>query len=162
MGGAGGALTKWGWRGRGPICHDIFWRFSSCPLPKEASTLIFKIQSCIVRTDLKNKAFFLLISCLFLTSDLTVQDRILKIRVLASLGFWRPFLTFTDERSSYLRGGQRNFWGTFGFPFQSTQRSSGFVAPYLAMLRYYCCDTPPREASTLIFKIRSCSVRSDL
>ena len=27
--GGGGPLTKWGWRERGPICHDIFWRFSS-------------------------------------------------------------------------------------------------------------------------------------
>ena len=26
--GGGGPLTKWGWRGRGPVCHDIFWRFS--------------------------------------------------------------------------------------------------------------------------------------
>ena len=30
--GGGGPLTKWGWRGRGLICHDIFWRFSSRPL----------------------------------------------------------------------------------------------------------------------------------
>ena len=28
----GGGLTKSGWRGRGGVCHDIFWRFSSCPL----------------------------------------------------------------------------------------------------------------------------------
>ena len=31
MGGAGGPQTKWGWRGRGPVCHDIFRRFSSSP-----------------------------------------------------------------------------------------------------------------------------------
>ena len=30
--GRGGPLTKWGWRGRGPICHDIFCLFSSRPL----------------------------------------------------------------------------------------------------------------------------------
>ena len=70
-------------------------------LPREARDLIFKIRSCTVRSDLKNKAFSA-VFCLFLRSDLTVQDRILKIRSLASLGgggmdWWRmewPFSTF--------------------------------------------------------------------
>ena len=56
-----------------------------CCLPREASTLIFKIRSCAVRSDLENKAFWAEF-CLFSRSDLTTQDRILKIRVLASLG----------------------------------------------------------------------------
>ena len=51
--------------------------------PREASTLIFKIRSCTARTDLRNKTFSA-DSCLFLRSDLTVQGRILKIRVLTS------------------------------------------------------------------------------
>ena len=54
--------------------------------PREARDLISKIRSCTVRSDLKNKAFSAAF-CLFLRSDLTVQDRILEIRSLASLGF---------------------------------------------------------------------------
>ena len=38
---------------------------------------MFKIRSCIARTDLKNKAF----------SAHSMQDQILKVRVLASLGW---------------------------------------------------------------------------
>ena len=53
-------------------------------LPREARDLISKIRSCTVRSDLKNKAFSA-VFCLFLRSDLTVQDRILEIRSLASL-----------------------------------------------------------------------------
>ena len=53
--------------------------------PREARDLISKIRSCTVRSDLKNKAFSAMF-CLFLRSDLTVQDRILEIRSLASLG----------------------------------------------------------------------------
>ena len=45
-------------------------------IPREASTLIFKIRSCIARTDLQNKAFSAHF-CLLLRSALTVQDRIL-------------------------------------------------------------------------------------
>ena len=61
-------------------------------LPREARDLIFKIRSWTVRSDLKNNVFSA-VFCLFLRSDLTVQDRILKIRSLASLGlqgggFW--------------------------------------------------------------------------
>ena len=55
------------------------------PIPREARDLISKIRSCTVRSDLKNKAFPA-VFCLFLRSDLTVQDRILEIRSLASLG----------------------------------------------------------------------------
>ena len=33
-------------------------RLSKMPLPREASDLIFKIRSCTVRSDLKNKVFF--------------------------------------------------------------------------------------------------------
>ena len=54
--------------------------------PREASTLISKIRSCITRTDLKNKAFSSDL-CQFLRSVLRVRDRIIKIRVLACLGF---------------------------------------------------------------------------
>ena len=53
--------------------------------PREARDLISKIRSCTVRSDLKNKAFSAVFS-LFLRSDLTVQDRILEIRSLASMG----------------------------------------------------------------------------
>ena len=53
--------------------------------PREARDLISKIRSCTVRSDLKNKAFSA-VFCLFLRSDLAVQDRILEIRSLASLG----------------------------------------------------------------------------
>ena len=55
------------------------------PKPREARDLISKIRSWTVRSDLKNKAFSA-VFCLFLRSDLTVQDRILEIRSLASLG----------------------------------------------------------------------------
>ena len=58
-------------------------------LPREARDLISKIRSCTVRSDLKNKAFSA-VFCLFLRSDLTVQDRILEIRSLASLGGGAP------------------------------------------------------------------------
>ena len=44
--------------------------------PEKRKCLIFKIRSCTARSDLINKAF---------SADF-VQDRILKIRVLASLG----------------------------------------------------------------------------
>ena len=47
--------------------------------------LIFKIRSYSARSDLKNKQKTAE-NTLFLRSDLTVQDRILKIRSLASLG----------------------------------------------------------------------------
>ena len=57
-----------------------------CDTPREARDLISKIRSCAVRSDLENR-HFLLILCLFLRSDLTAQDRILEIRVLASLGY---------------------------------------------------------------------------
>ena len=51
--------------------------------PREASTLVFKIRSC--RSDLLNKHEINRKS-LILRSVLTVQHRILKIRVLTSLG----------------------------------------------------------------------------
>ena len=35
--GGGGPLTKWVWRGKGPVCHDTFWPFSSRPVPFLAS-----------------------------------------------------------------------------------------------------------------------------
>ena len=54
--------------------------------PREARDLISKIRSCTVRSDLKNK-LKTAENALFLRSDLTVQDRILEIRSLASLGF---------------------------------------------------------------------------
>ena len=53
--------------------------------PREASDLIFKIRSCAVRSDLKNKQKTAE-NTLFLRSDLTVQDRILKIRSLVFVG----------------------------------------------------------------------------
>ena len=53
--------------------------------PREASTLFFKIRSCTLRSDLKNKRKISR-TCPILRSDRTVQDRIFKIRVLASLG----------------------------------------------------------------------------
>ena len=53
--------------------------------PREASTLIFRIRSCAVRSDLKNK-HEISRKCFIFKIRLTVQDRILKIRVLASLG----------------------------------------------------------------------------
>ena len=52
--------------------------------PREARDLISKIRSCTVRSDLKNKQKTAE-NALFLRSDLTVQDRILEIRSLASL-----------------------------------------------------------------------------
>ena len=58
------------------------------PFCRGARDLISKIRSCTVRSDLKNKAFSA-VFCLFLRSDLTVQDRTLEIRSLASLGFCR-------------------------------------------------------------------------
>ena len=57
---------------------------------REASTLICKIRSCTGRTDLMKKAFSAYF-CLSLRSVLPAQDRILKIRVLASLGFFVRF-----------------------------------------------------------------------
>ena len=59
--------------------------------PREARDLIFKIRSYNARSDLKNKQKTAE-NTLFLRSDLTVQDRILKIRSLASLG--RSFVDF--------------------------------------------------------------------
>ena len=56
--------------------------------PREARDLISKIRSCTVRSDLKNKQKTAE-NALFLRSDLTVQDRILEIRSLASLGSTR-------------------------------------------------------------------------
>ena len=53
--------------------------------PREAMDLISKIRSCTVRSDLKNKQKTAE-NALFLRSDLTVQDRILFLRSLASLG----------------------------------------------------------------------------
>ena len=58
-----------------------FARFGA--LPREARDLISKIRSCTVRSDLKNKQKTAE-NALFLRSDLTVQDRILEIRSLAS------------------------------------------------------------------------------
>ena len=55
-----------------------------CILPREARDLISKIRSCTVRSDLKNKQKTAE-NALCLRSDLTVQDRILEIRSLASL-----------------------------------------------------------------------------
>ena len=55
------------------------------PKRREASTFICKILSYTIRTDLKNKQKSAE-TALFLSSVLGVQDRILKIRVLASLG----------------------------------------------------------------------------
>ena len=40
------------------LSDSSIWSYPSfSSLPREASTLIFKIRSCTVRTDLKNKAF---------------------------------------------------------------------------------------------------------
>ena len=61
---------------------------NSTQLPREARDLISKIRSCTVRSDLKNKQKTAE-NALFLRSDLTVQDRILEIRSLASLGTLR-------------------------------------------------------------------------
>ena len=58
--------------------------------PREARDLISKIRSCTVRSDLKNKQKTAE-NALFLRSDLTMQDRILEIRSLASLGIWEEF-----------------------------------------------------------------------
>ena len=57
----------------------------SANIPREARDLISKIRSCTVRSDLKNKQKTAE-NALFLRSDLTVQDRILEIRSVASLG----------------------------------------------------------------------------
>ena len=54
--------------------------------PREASTLIFKIRSCALRSDLIKLSKKSAENTLFSRSDLTAQDRILKIGVLASLG----------------------------------------------------------------------------
>ena len=62
-----------------------FCRCATLTIPREARDLISKIRSCTVRSDLKNKAFSAVV-CLFLSSDLTVQDRILEIRSLVCLG----------------------------------------------------------------------------
>ena len=59
-------------------CLKITWA-------REARDLIFKIRSCTVRSDLKIKTKTAE-NASFLRSDLTVQDRILKIRSLASSG----------------------------------------------------------------------------
>ena len=78
---------------REPLSMLNFPWFST--IPREASTLIFsKIRSRITRTDLKNvfHADFLV----FLRSHLAAQDRILKISVLASLGFQWFSTTFHD------------------------------------------------------------------
>ena len=53
--------------------------------PEKRALFIFKIRACITRTDLKNKAFSADF-WLFIRSDFAAQDRILKIRVLTSLG----------------------------------------------------------------------------
>ena len=60
--------------------------------PREARDLIFKIRSYSARSDLKNKQKTTE-NTLILRSDLTVQDRILKIRSLASLGLVRKRFT---------------------------------------------------------------------
>ena len=54
--------------------------FSMLAFPREARDLIFKIRSCTVRSDLKNNKKKTAENTFFLRSDLTVQDRILKIR----------------------------------------------------------------------------------
>ena len=54
--------------------------------PEKRALLVFKIRSCAGRTDLKNKQKSAE-NALLLRSDLTMQDRILKIRVLPSLGY---------------------------------------------------------------------------
>ena len=71
---------------------------------REARDLISKIRSCTVRSDHKNKAFSA-VFCLFLRSDLTVQDRILEIRSLASLGVLRKFGELEGVLARVLRGG---------------------------------------------------------
>ena len=63
-------------------------------IPREASTLILKIRSYIARSDLKNKAVSA-VFCLFIRSDLTAQDRIL--RVLASLGWTQKYYIINSE-----------------------------------------------------------------
>ena len=69
--------------------------------PREARDLIFKIRSYSARSDLKNKQKTAE-NTLFLRSDLTVQDRILKIRSLASLGM--PDMRLQDlHLCTYLR-----------------------------------------------------------
>ena len=71
---------------------QIFCQFSLQEKPREARDLISKIRSCTVRSDLKNKQKTAE-NALFLRSDLTVQDRILEIRSLASLGIGLKFVT---------------------------------------------------------------------
>ena len=60
-------------------------RFATRPYPEKRGDLIFKIRSYSARSDLKNKQKTAE-NTLILRSDLTVQDRILKIGSLASLG----------------------------------------------------------------------------
>ena len=67
------------------VCRKNAFKHSYTVDPEKRALLFSKIRSCVARTDLQNMAFSLDF-CLFLRSDLTVQDRILKIRVLASLG----------------------------------------------------------------------------
>ena len=67
-----------------PRLSDVYL-LDGLSIPREARDLISKIRSCTVRSDLKNKQKTAE-NALLLRSDLTVQDRILEIRSLASLG----------------------------------------------------------------------------
>ena len=76
-----------------------FLRSSRFTKPREARDLIFKIRSYSARSDSKNKQKTAE-NTLFLRSDLTGQDRILKKKSLASLGicgFWAFSYIFLGE-----------------------------------------------------------------
>ena len=121
--------------------------FASSP-----STLIFKIRSCAVRSDLKNKVFSADF-CFFLRSDLRAQDRILKIRVLASLGLQAlqtsHFSMFRDKKSMGMAMFKQKFARTipdnlraphmkmWGFEAKKGQKVHPNLAPNITMEFHY-------------------------
>ena len=103
---------------------------SSCSFPaqslkksREARDLISKMRSCTLRSDLENKAFSA-VFCLFLRSDLAMQDRILEIRSLASLGKESREGRKVPEKSpkSVISEAFRGLFGTFWRPWAGRPR----------------------------------------
>ena len=94
---------------------------------REASTLIFEIRSCAARSDLKNR-HKISRKCLILRSALAMQDRILTIRVLASLGGLRLNCGLQSAAIRIAIGSQR---------FQIARFKSQGQKPSESLLRFY-------------------------
>ena len=110
----------------------FLWRYS----PREARDLISKIRSCTVRSDLKNKQKTAE-NALFLRSDLTVQDRILEIRSLASLGLFLQLPLFTQD----LAGRKSLIVGGFSFAFSPTSKERKLHYTYSFVIQRITCKT---------------------